>query len=224
MDVPIFRLFLCPDLVRMLLFQYLDGPSACNLLRTCRRFHYFMKHDYKGLKRLRFAPKDHNFYIKRVLERAHVCVKCYGINKCYRGCNSDQDSEFFVRCGRCSVRGNIEDMQPWLVHLYPVGIKCWRCKRKLDMQTDHRDTSGCLKCGITCRVCNGKYDICGVDGCTFEDKIIFIQRHRDREHKSVWRSIYEYFNPPQADDLPPPPPPARRIRMMRTPEEFLRRK
>jgi hypothetical protein len=197
----IMLLFRVPDLVRTLLFRYLDGPSACALLQTCRRFHYFLKDDIAGLVRVRFAPRDDLFFALRVLRKAHVCVSCSGINACKPNClpllrSGECRGRRVVKdacCYRCQKRVRTRDAMPWVVHLYPA-VSCVTCKKQLDLRTEsaeRRETSGCMLCGVVCRVCNGSYVVCGIDGCREEVKAHLVRRHREQEHRSWYHSVLE---------------------------------
>jgi hypothetical protein len=192
------------DIVRHILFVYLDGPSACAFASTCRRVHRSLTSQQRMDLRLR--PRDVRWYVERARANAYVCRHCFNVftsKEASRGhpcppCLKKRlkKREAPLCCKRCNFTGPGRALMPWLyvkvAHLNQHVMracyfcKCSQCSARFNMTEPHiyeicRDISGCMRCGVRCPKCLGFVTVCKVCNA-FEGDAPEMARHMTTAH------------------------------------------
>ena len=148
------------DIIRHLLFNYLDGPSACALLKTCTRFCGCV--NIYQRQHLRLKPRDGKWHARRVLEKAECCPLCLDIlhpnRRPFVSLDQHMKKNHFVmmlkvHCQRCRAKGTQRELFPWVY--MKMTLRCASCK--IDFSTNPNYWEGrelsCMKCGPVCDFC-----------------------------------------------------------------------
>ena len=149
------------DVLRLLLFKYLDGPTGCAFLQTCKRINEIV--NLYERQDIRLKLRDGEWHARRVLEKAQCCPHCLDIlhpNTCPFVSLEQHIKEhhaiklFEIHCERCKAKGTQRQLLPW-AYVREMTLKCASCM--IDFSTKRNYWEGremsCTQCGPLCDFC-----------------------------------------------------------------------
>jgi len=182
------------DLLKLVLFTYLDGPAACALLQTCKRFNQVVTDEERLALRLR--PIDMDWKLRQVRQAAWICQRCFKIFQSID--HADCDCDYIAKISNCESCGKPEvnySRRPWM-KLTVVIIKCTKCDLVVNTGKIVRKSDlkylGCMSCGFICLMCAGRLVKC--NKCDFLSTPFFVTRHEQFEHPSWTQSVWNWIS------------------------------
>lgn len=181
--IMLFSLFsdLPKDLKHYFIVEWLDGPTACALISTCKACNELVS--LKERLWLRLRERDSEYYIRK--KRAHIqfCNRCLNpLNThCHCRFNYLKKPNYSI-CKGCSQKGPYKAYQPWLLCGSVFRLECVSCKCEFLTRPTSSDNvwlaseSCCLRddcSGILCNECSPlvfKCDRCEAFVATFDEK------------------------------------------------------
>lgn len=183
------------DILRLIVFSYLDGPGACALLQTCKCINRCVQDRERF--RLRIREKDVQWHVRRRLEAVVCCTRCLKIFENKHRLRTHTEAKHLQiqdldHCRRCAAMGTTRSLFPWK-SVTEMKVECASCKKVFSTHKNEwlgRQMS-CLKCEPLCDVClKLKFQ------CEYCNEMV-PSRHECPCQKSHLERISEWMSPPQ---------------------------
>lgn len=173
------------DVLKYIILEYLDGPSACAFVQTCLKLSSllspaerciirFKKADHITLYRRHIAKlqeqRDREIDVIRnkycsMIQDLSICTVCQSVN-----CNGKDESCFrasnIIQC-KCGHIGEDAVIRPWYRHS-SANIPCFKCGTRVNLGVSSMssDTNGyaynpyarCIVCKLLCYNCMYKIE------------------------------------------------------------------
>lgn len=164
------------DLLRHLIWAYLDGPAACALLQTCRWaneeiFKISIPVQYSQRLALRYRGRDAEWHIRNVvIKNLWVCPHCFFVKdhnlhviashlgSCKAAKIAAQRAlEPHELCLTCHAKDTRKNLTPWAFQYPRNGLQCRKCLVRLPKANTkwYGKSNTCLSCGPLCDICLG---------------------------------------------------------------------
>lgn len=155
------------DIVLLLFLEWLDGPSACALASTCKKFRrHFYQLKAKQRLEIRLRPLDREHKAKLVLQtQVEVCIHCFQPylrtqrHCCLGTLKRDIGRPLSEKCKTCSSSGESADLFPWRSSP-KLWLECFTCQNSITIASWIGKDMQCVYCGIRCDSCQGLVVVC----------------------------------------------------------------
>lgn len=169
------------DILRIIILEYLDGPSACSFVQSCSKLadilnikqRYIVRHKHaNAIELLKYARiqvhQQLELEIQRIkkeyqrrIDNSWVCETCNRLYINYSGrcCNLKCGKDRIVKC-KCGVSDKESVLRPWVSDKHGR-VPCFNCgyiiNARIEAYSSELGLIGysdkCIHCGIYCPQC-----------------------------------------------------------------------